>query len=62
MSERIQNEHSLFPAEIPGNCPLGNHNKARWRTVECKNGRDVIECSRCGQQREQACDFDEEYA
>lgn len=57
--ERITNEYSLFKSEIVGNCP---HGHARWRTIECKDGRDIVECSRCGRQRECACNFDEEYA
>jgi hypothetical protein len=57
MSERINSDQSLFKSEVPGKCPNGH---ARWRTVQCKDGRDVVECSRCGQQREVACNFDEE--
>ena len=59
MQVRIDNEHSMFKAEIPGKCPNGH---AHWRAVECKDGRDTNECSRCGKQVESACDFDDEFA
>lgn len=56
---RVHNEHSLHVTEDPSKCPNFVH--ARWRTLECDNQTDVVECSRCGQQRMTSCNFDEEY-
>jgi hypothetical protein len=61
---RIAGGHSIHAAEDPSKCPGGRHE--HWRTVECGghagSDRDIIECSRCGQQRNVACDFDEEFS
>lgn len=63
--ERIVGGSSLHQHEDPTKCPGGNH-KGMWRVVECGGiageGRDIIECSSCGQQVNVACDFDEEYS
>jgi hypothetical protein len=34
----------------------------RWRTIACDGKTDVIECSKCAEQRLARCDFDEEFA
>jgi hypothetical protein len=61
---RIVGGHSLHAAENPDKCPNGVH--GYWRTVECGGlageDRDILECSRCGQQKNVRCDFDEEYS
>lgn len=56
---RSESKHSLYPEEKPELCPNGSH--ASWRTLECDNKIDVIECSRCGKQTTAICDFDEEF-
>ena len=34
-----------------------------WRVIECNGGdTDVVECPRCGQQKQVRCNFDEEYS
>lgn len=61
--ERFRGDLSLHAEEDPSKCPGDNH--AIWRTVECGgvagDGRDIVECSRCGQQRNVRCNFDEEF-
>lgn len=59
--ERIANEHSLFAVEQPQFCP---HGHGHWRTIVCDydKNRDVIECNRCGAQRETTCNFDDDFA
>lgn len=57
---RIQNTKTLHTEEKPG-CPLHE-----WRVVECcgpNSGpdRDIVECSKCGRQETQYCNFDEDY-
>ncbi len=56
---RVNNEDSIHKKEKPENCPTGDH--ALWRTIYCNGDRDVVECSRCGQQKEVRCNFDDEY-
>lgn len=58
---RIAGKSSLHAEEKPELCPDGHHET--WRVVLCdyKNDTDVIECSRCGQQKEATCNFDDEY-
>ena len=60
---RIKNETSLHDEEKPNLCLSGH---SMWRTVECCGPNsgpdtDIIECSRCGQQRKASCNFDEDY-
>lgn len=58
---RIVGGHSLHETEKPELCPNGYHD--HWRVVDCcgqEDDRDIIECSRCGQQRNAACSFDED--
>ena len=63
MTERFRGEYSLHAEEDPSKCPNGYH--AQWRTIECSGAagfdRDIIECSRCGQQKNVRCNFAEEY-
>lgn len=58
--ERITGGYSLHTQEDPSQCPEGTH--LRWREVYCDGDWDVIECSRCGQQKRVPCTFDDEYA
>ena len=54
---RVTGEHSIHPSVIaaePHDC------SAYYRTVACADERDVVECSKCGKQREVRCTFDEE--
>ena len=57
---RVRGGHSLHDEEKPALCRNGYHE--HWRTVSCNNEVDVIECSRCGQQRTTRCTFDEDYS
>ncbi len=61
--KRIKNKSTLltFPEPRP------NTHAHHWRTIVCTTDsqgdeRDVCECSRCGEQQEFGCTFDEEYA
>lgn len=59
MSERVRGGYSLHNEEKPELCGT----EARcgpWRTVQCANDIDVIECALCGKQRTESCTFDEE--
>lgn len=61
MSEQARvGRSSLHAEENPAMCP--NYAHASWRVVRCDNDTDTIECSCCGQQREAACNFDEEFS
>ena len=55
---RIHNSYSLHEEEKPELCEFGH---AIWRTIECDGERDIVECSRCGRQKEVSCNFDEEF-
>lgn len=57
---RVSGGQSLHEAEDVTKCPEGKH--ALWRTVACDGVTDVIECSRCGQQRTTSCTFDEDFS
>lgn len=59
--ERIDNKFSIHKEYKPEMCPNFYH--AQWRVLEChySEGYDVVECSRCGMQVTQGCNFDEEY-
>ena len=61
MSERVNNERSLHEHEDAAKCPGGIH-ALPWRTLTCDGETDIVECSRCGKQREMRCNFDEDYA
>ncbi len=54
--ERVTGGHSIH-AEAKD---IGPH-QCHWRVVKCNKVRDICECSKCGQQSEFACDFDDEY-
>lgn len=54
---RVSGGHSLYATEQPCTAPCGFD-----RTLICVDDRDVVECSKCGRQREVACNFDEEYS
>lgn len=56
---RVRAPMSLFSEVVDA----GQHSH-HWRVIVCdsKTERDVCECSKCGVQREFACDFDEEYS
>jgi hypothetical protein len=63
--ERVHAECSLYPEVKSGACTGREH--PHWRTIVCGTDsdgadRDIVECSRCGCQREVGCNFDEEYA
>jgi hypothetical protein len=64
--ERIRNDISLHDEEKPELCPFINGVRvhALWRVVLCdsKNDTDIVECSRCGQQKRVRCNFDDDYA
>lgn len=55
---RVLNESSHFKEEKDIEC---DHHP-QFRTIVCTSDRDVVECSRCGWQREVPCNFDEEYS
>lgn len=61
ISGRIVGGSSLHDQESPCVPPCG-----QWRTVECGGhageDRDIVECSKCGRQKNVACDFDEEFS
>ena len=58
VSERVTGGLSLHTEERPELCPAGH---GTWRVVRCNDDTDIIECPRCGAQREAECDFDGEY-
>jgi len=61
MFERIKGGYSLHDKEKPELCQHGIH--GHWRVVDCckqEEDRDVIECSRCGKQKQVACSFDDD--
>ena len=59
MSDRVQNEYTLFTASRAADMlPCPQHS---WRVVLCDNECDVCECSKCGVQRSFKCDFEDEY-
>lgn len=59
---RLVGGYSLHDKEISGACPDRHH----YRVIECGGlageGRDILECSRCGKQYSGPCDFDEEFS
>lgn len=55
---RVRNRLSLFGKEECPDLCQGVHN---WRTIVCDGETDVVECRRCGLQKETACNFDDEY-
>lgn len=55
--QRALTATSILAAETPD--PGCVH---AWRTVACDFDTDVLECSRCGNQRLAACDFDDDFA
>lgn len=63
---RIIGGYSLHEEEMPELCPngfLGYHGD--WLFVDCGEvveGRDIVECKRCGKQKSVKCDFDDEYS
>lgn len=62
---RIVGGHSLHPAHNPQLCKRGIEKCGHWRTVDCcrvEEDRDIIECSKCGEQRSAKCNFDDEYS
>lgn len=60
---RIMGGYSLHDTPQPERCAAGH--PGHWRTVDCENnagsGRDIIECARCGEQRNVACNFDDDF-
>lgn len=54
--ERVQNDHTLTIFK----CKPTECEQHIWRTVVCVSERDICECSICGEQREFACNFDED--
>lgn len=58
--DRVRGGHSMHDAENPTLCPDKRHE--HWRVVRCRNDRDIVECSRCGKQRDVPCNFDEDYS
>ena len=61
---RIKSDTSLHSQEKPELCPGNVH--AYWRCIECcgpnsGDGYDILECSRCGQQKTVLCCFDDDY-
>ena len=62
LARRVVGGFSLHAHEKPELCR--DHHKGPWRVVECNGSRDtdVIECARCGAQRQTRCTFDEDYA
>lgn len=57
MDERVQSKYSMFDVEVD----VGLHEHS-WRTIKCDRTIDVVECRKCGKQRQAVCDFDDEYA
>ena len=62
MTERIRGRRSIHDEAKD----IGPHQHV-WRVVECNSVsyisvRYIRECSKCGLQREFACDFDDDYA
>jgi hypothetical protein len=57
--ERIVSKHTLFPIDHQPTLNCGHPHG--WRTVACDGDRDVVECSVCGRQWIERCNFDEEY-
>lgn len=54
----------MTPADLAAD---GTHCRAvgfnhQWRTIVCNNDRDVVECSRCGDQSLTSCNFDEDFS
>lgn len=63
MGERIRGGSSLHNEYDPSKC--SNRYCGPWRCVDCckrKPDTDVVECAKCGMQREEACSFDDEYS
>lgn len=68
--ERLTNldaPYSLFAKVSPEGSEACSRDggRHRWRCILCTtdsdgDSRDVCECTRCGEQREMACDFDED--
>lgn len=56
--ERITTEFSLH-SMAKESCQPGYH---WWRTIECNDDKDVLECSCCGHQQVTRCDFDADNA
>lgn len=69
---RIEGGCSMHAAYDTAKCPNNNEELRRQgfrcgvlRCVDCckqEDGRDVVECSRCGFQQAEACTFDDEYS
>lgn len=59
--ERIT-AHSLFTEEKDIECAHYHHRTLVCATDADGHERDVVECDRCGQQKETSCNFDEEYS
>lgn len=60
MKDRVYNETCLHEFEKPELCPRGEHKV--WRTVKCTLDIDVVECSRCGKQKEVTCAFEDDFS
>lgn len=69
----IQNEFTLHTSYDPTKCPreTGKYDQysaegrcGSARVVDCCKSagpeRDIVECSKCGKQREMSCSFDDE--
>lgn len=63
---RIVGGYSLHDTVDRTKCEGGRRHLGSWRTVECGGhageDRDIIECAECGEQRNMACNFDEEFS
>lgn len=61
---RISGGCSLHDEAKPDLC-RGGH-PGHWRTVDCEgyagSGRDIIECARCGEQRNVSCNFEDDFS
>lgn len=57
--ERIVGGYSIHTTHKPELCPLIGHN-GQWRVVFCNNEIDVVECSKCGEQEQRRCNYDDD--